>query len=252
MKPLLVATCFYLVILTAGIGSGQPAPLVVSAATSLSTVMNELARHHTGPRVSFNFGGSNTLARQIVEGARVDVFISADAAQMDVVERAGKVRSDTRVNLLSNELVIVVPTSATVTVRGPADLADGRVRRIAMGEPSAVPAGVYGRQWLLALGLWSVVERKVIPFPTVRAALAAVSEGRVDAGLVYATDVRPSADVRVVHTARGPEAPKIVYPAAVIVGSREAEARAFLDFLRSSGAQKIFEAAGFQFLAHAR
>jgi molybdate transport system substrate-binding protein len=123
---------------------------------------------------------------------------------------------------------------------------DGRIARLAMGEPAAVPAGVYGRKWLEHEKAWGRVETKVIPFPTVRAVLTAVEAGRVDAGIVYRTDAR-SSSVRVIA-----EVPKkghpyldIVYPAAVIVGPAEAEAKRFLEFLKGPAARAVFDRRGF-------
>lgn len=226
--------------------------LLIAAAASLSTLAPQLSRafhDQRGIDVRFTFGGSNTLARQIVEGARVDVFISADDAQMDVVEQADRLVPGSRINVVSNQLVIIVPTFGENTVMRPDDLAAPGVRYIAMGDPAAVPAGVYGRRWLETAGLWSAVERKVVPLPSSPAALAAVREGRVQAGIVYATDARDrsaTSSVRVVHVVPLEDAPEIVYPAAAIRGGREPWARTFLEFLRSPAAQRVFEAAGFR------
>ncbi len=226
--------------------------LLVAAAASLSHLAPQLSRafhDQHGIDVRFTFGGSNTLARQIVEGARVDVFISADVAQMDVVEQAGRVVNGTRVNVLSNQLVIIVPGFGKQLVTSPDDLADPAVRHIAMGDPAAVPAGVYARRWLETVRLWSAVESKVVPLPSSPAALAAVREGRAQAGIVYATDARTpngQSGVRVAHVVALKDAPEIVYPAAVITRGRVAEARDFLAFLSSPAARRIFDAAGFR------
>lgn len=238
--------------------SGSPrtarADLLVAAAASLSAIapqLSEAFHEVAGLDVAFNFGGSNTLARQIVEMARVDVFISADAAQMDVVERAGRVVAGTRVDLLGNQLVIILPSGAGPG-SWPDDLAAPTVRRIAMGDPDAVPVGVYGRRWLETVRLWASIERKVVPLPTSQAALAAVREGRAQAGIVYATDAKSPAarsTVRVAYVVATKDAPQIVYPAAAIRGGREADARRFLDFLRSNAARRVFEAAGFRVIA---
>jgi len=224
------------------------AAIVVSAASSLTDVLGELAKRYeaaTGERVQVNAGGSNTLARQIVEGAPVDVFISADDVQMDVLERAGRLVPGTRVPLVGNRLVVVVPrTSGVVLVRA-RDLMSSSVTRVAMANPAAVPAGVYGRKWLEKTGLWTAIEPKVIPLPTVRAAVAAVREGRAQAGIVYATDVRSEPAVRVAFEPAADEVPPITYPAAVITGPRQAAAKRFLTFLCSREAVEIFQAAGF-------
>ena len=169
--------------------AAQPSGVVVSVAASVYDALDEIAglyRAATGVTVALNAGGSNTLARQIVEGAKAGLFLSADEIQMDLVERAGRIVPGTRTRLLTNELAVVVPQSATelTLVR----LLEGRISRLAMGEPGAVPAGVYGRKWLEHEGAWRRIESRVIPFPTVRAVLTAVEAGRVDSGIVYATE----------------------------------------------------------------
>ena len=228
--------------------SAQPEPLTVSVASSLADAMAEINRafqRQGGVPLALNAAGSNVLARQIVEGAPAAVFVSADEAQMDVAERAGRLVPGSRSNLLSNALVVVVPNDAPAAVRAPADLVAAGVRRVAMANPDSVPAGVYGRQWLERAGLWSQVSPKVVPTLTVRAALAAVSAGRVDAGIVFATDARSSSGVRVVYDVPAAEAPPIRYPVAAVRGRREADARRLIAFLASAGARRIFEAAGF-------
>jgi len=228
--------------------AAQPPGLVVSVAASIHDALAEVAglyRAATGVTVALNTGGSNTLARQIVEGAPVGLFLSADNQQMDVVEKAGRLVPGTRVRLLTNELAVVVPRDAPASF-GLDRLLAGEVSRLAMGEPSAVPAGVYGRRWLEAQKAWGRLSEKVIPFPTVRAVLSAVEAGRVDAGIVYRTDAATAA-VRVVGCITPKDHPylDIVQPAAVIAGPQEAEARRFLDFLKSAPARAVFEKRGF-------
>jgi molybdate transport system substrate-binding protein len=228
--------------------AAQPPGLVVSVAASVHDALAEVAgvyRAATGVAVALNPGGSNTLARQIVEGAPADLFISADTIQMDIVEKAGRLVPGTRMVLLRNELVVIVPRDAPTTV----DLAQvmaGNVTRIALGEPSAVPAGVYARTWLERQGAWSRIQPAVVPFPTVRGVLGAVEAGRVDAGIVYSTDAM-NAKVRIVARIAKSEHPylDIVQPAAVIKGPREAEARRFLEFLKGAEARAVFARRGF-------
>ena len=227
--------------------AAQPSGLVVSVAASVYDALDEIAglyRAATGVTVALNPGGSNTLARQIAEGAKAGLFLSADEIQMDVVEQAGRIVPDTRTRLLTNELAIVAPQSAKALTL--AQLLEGRIARLAMGEPGAVPAGVYGRRWLEHEGAWARLEPKVIPFPTVRAVLSAVEAGRVDAGIVYRTDATTSA-VRVIATMARKDHPylDIAYPAAVIVGPSEKEARRFLEFLKGPAARAVFDRRGF-------
>jgi len=227
--------------------AAQPPGLVVSVAASVYDALDEIAgfyRATTGVTVALNAGGSNTLARQIVEGAKAGLFISADEIQMDTVEKAGRIVSGTRMRLLTNELAVVVPQSTRDFTL--AHLLEGRIARLAMGEPGAVPAGVYGRRWLEHEGAWPRLASKVIPFPTVRAVLSAVEAGRVDAGIVYRTDATTSA-VRVIASLSRKDHPylDIAYPAAVIVGPSEQEAKRFLEFLNGPAARAVFDRRGF-------
>ena len=227
--------------------AAQPPGLVVSVATSAYDALDEIAvlyRAATGVTLALNAGGSNTLARQIVEGAKAGLFISADETQMDSVEKAGRIVAGTRTRLITNELAVVVPKSTFDFELS--RVLEGSISRLAMGEPGAVPAGVYGRKWLEHEGAWQRVEAKVIPFPTVRAVLSAVENGRVDVGIVYRTDAATSA-VRIVGRISAKDHPylDIAYPAAVIVGPHEAGARRFLDFLKGPAARAVFDRRGF-------
>lgn len=234
-----------------GSAAQRPAPrdLLVAAAASLSVIASELTRaahDGTGIDVRFNFAGSNTLARQIVEGARVDVFLSADEAQMHVVEQAGRIVAGSRRDVVSNQLVLIVtaaPHSRTLQVE---DLASPSVRRVAMGDPAAVPAGVYGKRWLETIRLWPAVEPKVIPLSSSPSVVSAVAAGRADVGVVYGSDAANRRGIQVAHHVSLDDAPRIVYPAAAIVGGKIAMAREFIAFLGSARAQQIFAAAGFR------
>jgi molybdate transport system substrate-binding protein len=220
-----------------------PAPLTVSAATSLTDVMEALAPMHVrsgGAPVRFNFGPSNALARQIARGAPVDLFVSADESQMEVAAAAGAIDPGSRVNLLSNRLAIVTGRVTPVRLSSLDALAGAGVRRIAIGDPAAVPAGVYARQYLQARGLWDTLRPRLVPVSNVRAAIAAVENGSVEAAIVYESDtVRSRVDVAFVVS--GVDAPRILYPAAVVKSSRRRdEAVAFLKFLCGAEAATIF------------
>ncbi|MEO7157787.1 MAG: molybdate ABC transporter substrate-binding protein [Vicinamibacterales bacterium] len=228
--------------------AAQPTGLIVSVAASVYDALEEIAelyRATTGVTVSLNAGGSNTLARQIVEGAKAGLFISADNRQMDVVEKAGRIVTGSRTRLLTNELALVVPADAkTFTIER---LLRGEVTRLALGEPGAVPSGVYARAWLEHEGAWRRLESKVIPFPTVTAVLTAVESGRVDAGVVYRTDAMRSTSVRAIGHISSTQHRylDISYPAAVIAGPSEAEAMRFLQFLMGTSARAVFDRRGF-------
>jgi len=241
------------VLLAACGGEARAAPLelAVYAAASTRDALQALApdweREH-GVTLVLNSGSSGALARQIVAAARADVFLSADQTEMERVEAAGLVAAGTRRPLLSNRLVVVEPAgepSAFVQPFSPVQLAAGGVQRIALADPGSVPAGRYARAWLEAQGLWERLSGRVLCAVDVRAALAAVESGSVQAGIVYHTDAARSRRVRVVYALSPGEGPGIVYPLAVLRGPHEAEARAFAAFLASPRARATFEGLGF-------
>ena len=225
------------------------AELTIHAAASLSDAMKQIGlayEKESGDKLQFNFGGSNMLARQIEEGAPADVFLSADDEKMDALEKKGLLLPGTRRSLLSNSLVIVVAADSTLAPKSAADLAKPECKKIALAETTSVPAGIYARAYLEKIGLWNAVSEKAVPTENVRAALAAVESGNVNAGIVYKTDALISRTVKVAVEISGAEAPKISYPLAVVNSSREQErARKFADYLASPAARKIFEGFGF-------
>ena len=223
--------------------------VVVFAAASLADALREIGKDfesRTGHRVVISFGGSNDLARQIRAGAPAEVFVSASAERMDEVQGAGFVRPQDRVDLLSNQLVVIVPAGSTTSLATAEELT--RVRRLALGDPQAVPAGIYARQWIEERGLWERLRDRVVPTLDVRAALAAVESGNADAGIVYRTDAAISKRVRVAFEVPAKEAPRIVYPAALLATAGSPAARAFFEYLRSPEARAVFERLGFEFL----
>jgi molybdate transport system substrate-binding protein len=228
--------------------------VVVSAAVSLTDVLQQLAPMYqdaTGDRLVLNLGASNTLARQIRFDAGVDVFISADEAQMNAV--AMQIEASSRVDLLSNQLAIAVPDDRPQTLMSARNLLDPAIRRIAIGDPAAVPAGVYARQYLQSIGIWPEVERKIVPAGSVRLALAAVESGGADAAIVYHTDVAIAAHAREALLIPAAEGPRIVYPAAIVrAGKNHEGGQRFLTFLQTPAAAAVFTRAGFIALPAAR
>jgi molybdate transport system substrate-binding protein len=219
--------------------------VTVFAAASLTDVLGEAARafeSSTSHKVTFNFGGSNDLARQIRAGAPAEIFFSADKAQMDLVARDGRVGLGDRIDVLSNALVAVVPSASTTRISTAADL--GALARIALANPEAVPAGTYAKTYLQAEGAWDAVKAKVVPTLDVRAALAAVEAEHAEAAIVYKTDAAQSKRVRVALEVPRERGPRIVYPLALLGGARPAAAL-FRDFLVSDAARALYEKHGF-------
>ena len=233
-----------LALLTVLLAAPQDPPVVVSAAISLSGPLEEIARAYkaqTGVDLRFNFAASNVLARQIVNGAPVDLFISADEAQMDYAQREGAIETASRVRLLSNRLVVITQPERAGVWRDVHALSGGDVKRIAIGDPAGVPAGVYAKQYLERTGAWRALAPKLLTLANVRAALAAVASGGAEAGFVYESDAAMSSRVRVALVIEGPDAPQIVYPAAITARSRNRTAAAkLLAFLKSPAAMAVF------------
>jgi molybdate transport system substrate-binding protein len=221
--------------------------VVVSAAVSLTEVLQQLAplyRQKTGDQLVLNLGASNTLARQIRFGAGVDLFISADEAQMTAVSM--QIDPATRIDLLSNQLAIAVPDDRPRSMRSARDLLDPAIRRIAIGDPAAVPAGVYAKQYLQTVGIWPDLAMKIVPAGSVRLALAAVESGAADAAIVYRTDMATAEHAREALLIPAAEGPRIVYPAAIVRSGRNQEGgRRFLAFLLTPEAAAVFTRAGF-------
>ncbi|HKJ24269.1 MAG TPA: molybdate ABC transporter substrate-binding protein [Myxococcota bacterium] len=220
----------------------------VFAAASLRDVCGELGAAYearAGEPVRFHFAGSNLLARQILAAPGADAFLSADEAQMDVVDRAGHVAPGSRVSLLSNRLVVVVPRDPDPGITAPADLT--RVRRLSLANPEQVPAGRYARDWLERRALWAPLADRVLPALDVRAALAAVESGAAEAGICYATDLDRARGVRLAFAIPDEESPAISYAACAVDDSERG--RAFVAFLVSPEARAAFERHGFRVLA---
>ena len=221
----------------------------VFAAASLTDALKEIAATYEkggGDKIIFNFAASSTLEMQIVAGAPADLFFSADEAKMNDLEKQGLVAKETRKDLLSNNLVIVVPGDSSMTLTSGAQLADPKIQKIALGQPQSVPAGIYAKEYLQKIGIWAQVEARIIPTESVRAALAAVETGNVDAGIVYKTDALHSKKVKVAYEVPVADGPAIAYPAALVQGSKHsAAAKKFLDYLGEESSLKTFEKYGF-------
>jgi molybdate transport system substrate-binding protein len=222
--------------------------IVVFAAASLTDALTEIGAAHekaTGDKVRFNFAASSTLARQIEAGAPADVFFSADDTQMDGLEKKGLVDQKTRKAVLGNTLVVVTAPDGP-PIKHLADLAKPAIRHLSMGNPKAVPAGVYAKAHLRKIGLWERLESRIAPAENARAALAVVASGNAEAGIVYKTDAAVSKKVRIALEIPASEGPEIRYPVALVSDSRHTTAaRRFLDHLSDTGAGAVFVKHGF-------
>lgn len=216
--------------------AGSRDELLVSAAISLKEAFQEIGRlftGRTGTPVVFNFGASGALAQQIEAGAPVDVFASAAAVEMDLLDRQGLLLPGTRRLLARNVLVVVVPADARADLARVADLVKPSFRHIAIGNPRTVPAGEYAREGLQNLKLWDTLYPRLVLAENVRQVLDYVIRGEVDAGIVYRTDAKAGGDrVRVAAIVPEESHHPVTYPIAVLRDSRLTKpARAFVGFV---------------------
>lgn len=237
-----------------GVSSAPSVVLRVSAAASLKGVMEQVQvayeQDNPGAAVVYSFGSSGALVQQIVQGGRVDVFISAAPVWMDELSRAGLLLESSRQNLLKNSMVLVVPgddETPMSTVFAFESLKGDRFKRIAIGEPESAPVGDYAKESLQSMGLYDELRSKLVLGKDAAQVLTYVAAGEVDAGIVYTTDAAKTDAVRLVAEIEADAHSPIVYPVAVMKESEHPlEAQAFVDFLLGEVAAEIFLADGFE------
>lgn len=225
--------------------------ITVSAAVSLREAFGEIGKQYearTGTRVNFNFGASGALQKQIESGAPVDVFASAGRPQMEALAAQELIVPESRRDFARNTLVLAVPADQTAGLKSFADLGGAAVRKLAVGNPKIVPAGQYAAQALTRLGLWQQLQPRLVLAEDVRQVLDYVARGEVEAGLVYASDVRAADNrVRIVGRAPADSHDPILYPLAVVRASKQrGAAQAFIDAVVSDEGQGSLEKYGFE------
>jgi molybdate transport system substrate-binding protein len=243
-------------VLGAGIFLGCPfalakpdSEITVSAAISLKDVLNEIAQlyrvNRPSTEIHFNLGASGSLQLQIEQGAPVDIFISAAPRQMDTLKQEGLLLEGTRKDLVTNEVVLIVPRGES-GIASFQNLTRPSVQRIAIGEPQAVPAGKYAQEILTHFGIYNQLKPKLVDTEDVRQVLTFVETGNVDAGIVYRTDALTSSKVTVVATAPEDSHAPVIYPVAIIRRTKNlAAAEGFENFLLGPKSSAIFRKYGF-------
>jgi molybdate transport system substrate-binding protein len=234
----------------APVGAWAQDGMVIFAAASLKNALDEIAAawsKETGkPMPKISYAASSALAKQMEQGAPADLFISADTDWIDYVEKKDLIKTDTRVNLLGNKIVLIAPRDSSGA--GLDLLKQLGDRKLAMANVDAVPAGKYGKAALQKLGLWDGVKDKIAQAENVRAALLLVARGEAPLGIVYSTDAAAEPSVRIVGEFPADSHPPIIYPAALTKAPKSPDAKAFLDMLKSSKARPAFEKQGFTVL----
>lgn len=234
------------VALLSGCKKPEAKPVVVFAAAGTAPAMKEIAalfEKETGARVRFNFANAGVLAKQLGSGAAADLFFSANEKWMDFAADKGVIRPETRVDLLSNRLVVVEPRMNT-------NRRDFRLRermqsyrRVAVGDP-VTPVGIYTEQALSKCGCWACVASKACRGDTVQKVLNFVALGEADAGVVFQSVAVCSADkVDLVGVIPAELHKPIRFPVAACSGVT-ADGLKFLAFLKSAPAGEIFEKFG--------
>jgi len=244
-----------LAFVTLSAGPAQAAErLLVFAAASLQGTIDEIAslfEKEKGSKVAVSFASSAVLARQIEQGAPADIYLSASRRWMQTLDDGRLLRPGTRSDLLGNRLVLVAPADRAQPVRIEPRFPLRNLlgdQRLAMGDPDHVPAGRYGKAALKTLGIWDTVADRVAGTGNVRMALALVARGELPYGIVYRTDAMADRNVDVVGVFPEESHPPVTYPVAVPTASSHPQAGAFLIFLRSPAARRVFEAKGFSVL----
>ncbi len=230
--------------------SSEKKEVIVLAAASLTDVCGELEKmyeeQHSDIDLVISYAGSGALQTQIEEGAPADVFISAAKKQMSALKDENLMKEDTITDLLENKVVLIVPGEGDSGISDFNDAGSDAVKMIGIGEPESVPAGQYAKTIFTNLGIWDKVEKKANLGTDVRTVLSWVESGEVDCGVVYATDAYTSDKVKIVAEAPEGSCDKVIYPAGVVGDTKhEEEAKAFLEYLKSDEAMKVFEKYGF-------
>lgn len=225
--------------------------LIISAAASLTDVTAEITKRYkeVAPNVTltFTYGASGALQTQIEEGAPTDIFMSAAQKQMTALVEGGYIQEDTKVDLLRNKLVLIVPKTSTLGISSFLDLATDKATRIALGDPASVPVGQYSESVFTKLGILDAVKAKANYGTDVRQVLTWVETGESDCGVVYATDAKISKDVSVICEAPEDAAEPVIYPVAALKSTKNLEeAKAFIKYLQTEDVLKLFETYGFE------
>lgn len=223
--------------------------LTISAAASLKEAMADIEAEykteHPNVTLTFNFGSSGSLQKQIEQGAPCDVFISAGQSQMKTLADESLLISDTNKNLVKNQLVLVGPSDTEI--KSVNDLTSDYVKHIAVGEPSSVPAGKYADEVLTNLNLKDSVSSKLTFAKDVKEVLAWTVSGNAEVGFVYKSDALSSDSAKIIETLPEDSHSPITYPAAVINSTKnEKDAKEFEDFLFSDKCKSIFEKYGYE------
>lgn len=237
-------------------GASNAGDIKVYAAASLTDALNELAgvyeKQQASSRIKTSYTSSSTLAKQIENGAPADLFLSADSEWANYLQARNLLDNASRVDLLYNQLVFIVPSAAElpdIHFSAESDFAASFSGKLCTGDTSHVPVGKYAKQALSYYGWWQAIEPRLVGAPDVRSALAFVERGECGLGIVYKTDALMSDKVKIVASFPSQSHPPVVYPGS-LTAKASAEAKGFWQFLQSPEAASVFERYGFTPVSH--
>ncbi|WP_420488644.1 molybdate ABC transporter substrate-binding protein [Paenibacillus arenosi] len=224
--------------------------LTISAAASLTDALTEIQKSYeaanTNMKLNFNFGGSGALQQQIEQGAPVDLFLSAAPKNMNALVDKKLIDTNQQRTLLTNELVVVVPSSASITLESLGDLTKENIKKMAIGIPESVPAGNYAKEALTHAQLWESLQAKTVQAKDVRQVLQYVETENVEAGFVYKTDALSSSKVKIAFSVDPNSYTPVQYPIGIVKSSKHSkESEAFYTYLQSKEALDVFVKYGF-------
>lgn len=227
----------------------QTTRLTISAGAGLRNVLLEIQQAYTqqaaNVTISYNFAASGALRRQIEQGAPADVAMLASVEDMDALQSQNLLLEGTHKNVFKSEVVLIMPRDST-GVASFQDLTHQVVRRIAIGEPRGVPLGQYAEEVFNYFGIREQLQPKLVYARNALEIMSYVEAGNVDAGIVHDTNARQSDQVRLVAIAPAASHTPVIYPVAILKGSRNPETAAeFVQFLSSDQAVKIFKEYGY-------
>jgi molybdate transport system substrate-binding protein len=237
-------------------GAAQSETVLVFAAASAAPAIRAIAdpfTARTGISVTVSGAATSTLAQQIVRGAPAQLVLTAHPRWMTHLSDSRAIDATRRTTLLGNELVLIAPLDGATTLEPSfgfaLEAALGRDGRLAIGDPTHVPAGIYARQALTTLGVWASVADRLAPAGNVVAAVTFVARGESPLGIAYRTDAALSDGVRVVGLFPASSHDPVRYDLAPVSANMTPAADAFLNHLRSDAARTVFERYGFRVMA---
>ncbi|MEK4024757.1 molybdate ABC transporter substrate-binding protein [Sporosarcina sp. FSL W7-1283] len=225
--------------------------LLISAAASLTDALEDLKstfeEEHEEIKLTYNFGSSGKLAKNIENGAPSDVFLSASSKDMNDMEEKGLINNESRENFTLNVLVLITHKDSDSTIDSFEDIDPAALDHFAVGEPESVPVGRYTKETFETLDLWEPLQDKLVLGSDVRQVLTHVEMGNADYGVVYSSDAYISNDVKVLAESDPEWHAPIVYPGAVVKDSKHQEAaQQFLDYLTSDKGKETLQEFGFK------